>query len=221
MDTIAPAISVARLIPLLGSKRSPLLVDVRRTAAFDADSVCIASAIWRDPFALDDWLKFMPRHRKVVVYCVHGHEISRNAASAMSEAGLKVHFLEGRIDAWKAAGGPTIRKNVLPNIPSGVSKPSKWITRARPKIDRIACPWLVRRFIDPMAEFIYAPAEEVQDGAFQHSAIPYDVPGVSFSHRGDRCSFDSLIEDFQINDPALAALAVIVRTPVERADWIV
>ena len=214
MDTIALGISATQLIPLLGSKRAPLLVDVRRAAAFEADSVVIASAIWRDPFAVGDWLKFMPRHRDIVVYCVHGHEISKNTCSAMrgtGNAGLSVRFLEGGIEAWKDAGGPTIRKGVVPGIPSAVNVPSKWITRARPKIDRIACPWMIRRFIDPLAEFIYVPAELVLVSAPQHAAIPYDVSGVQFSHRGDRCSFDALIEDFQIDDPALGALAAIVR----------
>lgn len=211
MDTIAPGISATQLIPLLGSKRAPLLVDVRRTAAFEADSVVIASAVWRDPFALDDWLKFMPRHRELVVYCVHGHEISKNTCSAIRGAGLSARILEGGIEAWKVAGGSTIRRDAAQGIPSAVNKPSKWITRARPKIDRIACPWLIRRFIDPMAEFIYVAPGEVLAGAQQQAAVPYDVPGVRFSHRGDRCSFDALLEDFQIKDPALYTMAAIVR----------
>ena len=211
MDTIARGISATQLLTLLGSKRAPLLVDVRRTAAFEADSRVIASAVWRDPFSLDEWLKFMPRHRDIVVYCVHGHEISKNTCAAMRGAGLNARFLEGGIDTWNLAGGPTIKRGVVPEIPSVVNGPSKWITRARPKIDRIACPWMIRRFIDPFAEFLYVPANEVMAGAQQRAAIPYDVPGVQFSHRGDRCSFDALIEDFQISDPALDDLAIVVR----------
>lgn len=211
MDTIAPGISAVKLISLIGSRFSPLLIDVRREAAFNADSVIAASAIWRGPFAVSDWIKFMPRHRDLVVYCVHGHEISKNTCAALRSAGLSARYLEGGIEAWNQSGGPTIRKDAAPGIPSAANCPSKWITRARPKIDRIACPWLIRRFIDPLAEFIYVPADEVLACAQQQSAIPYDVPDVQFSHRGDRCSFDALIEDFQINDPALAALAVIVR----------
>jgi hypothetical protein len=89
--------------------------------------------------------------------------------------------------------------------------PSRWITRERPKIDRIACPWLIRRFVDPAAQFLYVPADRVQDAAQRERAIPYDVPGVRFSHRGERCSFDAFVEDFGLADEALAALAVIVR----------
>ena len=87
----------------------------------------------------------------------------------------------------------------------------KWVTRERPKIDRIACPWLIRRFIDPRAEFLYVPSAEVRAVAKARQAIPYDVPDVQFSHRGELCSFDAFIADFAIDDPALAELALIVR----------
>ena len=88
---------------------------------------------------------------------------------------------------------------------------SKWVTRERPKIDRIACPWLIRRYIDPRAQFLYVPAAEVRTVAQAQQAIPYDVPEVQFSHRGDLCSFDAFLEDFELDDPALAELARIVR----------
>jgi len=88
---------------------------------------------------------------------------------------------------------------------------SKWVTRQRPKIDRIACPWLIRRFIDPNAEFLYVPSAEVGAVAKAQQAIPYDVPDVQFAHRGERCSFDALLADFAIDDPVLADLALIVR----------
>jgi hypothetical protein len=88
---------------------------------------------------------------------------------------------------------------------------SKWVTRERPKIDRIACPWLIRRFIDSRAEFLYAPATEVLRVAKAEQAIPYDVPDVQFSHRGELCTFDAFLADFALADPALADLALIVR----------
>lgn len=86
-----------------------------------------------------------------------------------------------------------------------------WITRERPKIDRIACPWLIRRFIDPEAEIIYVPFPEVTAKAEQLNAIPFDVPNVKFTHYGDRCTFDALIEEYKIKDPAVLAMAPIVR----------
>jgi hypothetical protein len=88
---------------------------------------------------------------------------------------------------------------------------SRWVTRERPKIDRIACPWLIRRFIDARAEFLYVPAAQVLAVAKARQAIPYDVPDVQFSHRGALCSFDAFLADFALDDPALAELARIVR----------
>jgi len=87
----------------------------------------------------------------------------------------------------------------------------KWITRERPKIDRIACPWLVARFVDKSPEFLYVPGGEVMRLAAETGAIPYDVPGVELGHRGDRCSFDAFIDKYKLDDAALDKLALIVR----------
>ena len=87
----------------------------------------------------------------------------------------------------------------------------KWITRERPKIDRIACPWLITRFIDPDAEFLYVPASDVLRVATETGATPYDIPGVEMTHVGERCSFDAFIARHALHDPALQQLATIVR----------
>jgi hypothetical protein len=87
----------------------------------------------------------------------------------------------------------------------------KWVTRARPKVDRIACPWLVVRFIDKTPEFLYVPADQVQDVARHTGAIPYDVPGVELGHVGEFCSFDAFLKKYELRDRALARLATIVR----------
>ncbi len=87
----------------------------------------------------------------------------------------------------------------------------KWITRERPKIDRIACPWLVTRFVDKSPEFLYVPGGDVLRVAQETGAIPYDVPDVELGHHGDRCSFDAFIGKYQLDDPALGKLALIVR----------
>ena len=108
---------------------------------------------------------------------------------------------------WKKDELPTIRRRPDWRVPGG----SRWITRERPKIDRIACPWLIRRFIDPLAAFDYVPAPKVLDEARSRSAVPYDLPGAVVTHRGERCSFDALVEDFDLHDPALDRLATIVR----------
>lgn len=87
----------------------------------------------------------------------------------------------------------------------------KWITRERPKIDRIACPWLVKRFIDPEAEFVFVAADRVKAEAEKIRAIPFDIPGVDLTHDGPRCSFDAFLKRYQLTEPALLVLADIVR----------
>jgi len=87
----------------------------------------------------------------------------------------------------------------------------KWVTRARPKVDRVACPWLIKRFVDPRAEFLYVPPEQVMAVAERDGAIPYDVPGVELGHHGAECSFDAIIQKYQLTDPGLQRLALIVR----------
>ncbi|MEK6627665.1 MAG: chromate resistance protein ChrB domain-containing protein [Bdellovibrionota bacterium] len=87
----------------------------------------------------------------------------------------------------------------------------KWVTRERPKIDRVACPWLIQRFIDKEAEFLYVPSQEVMRTAKEANAIPYDVPKVELTHEGPLCSFDAFIKKYKLKDPALEHLAEIVR----------
>jgi hypothetical protein len=87
----------------------------------------------------------------------------------------------------------------------------KWVTRARARVDRIACPWLIQRFIDPDAQFLFVPDDQVLPTAEREGAIPFDVPGVELGHHGEQCSFDAFLEKYALSDPALRALAVIVR----------
>jgi hypothetical protein len=87
----------------------------------------------------------------------------------------------------------------------------KWVTRERPKIDRIACPWLIARFIDEKPEFLYVPSDRVLGTAKETGAVPYDIPGVKFSHVGEKCSFDTFLDEYRLEDPALHRLAAIVR----------
>jgi hypothetical protein len=137
------------------------------------------------------------------VYCVHGHEVSQNTAKALLAQGISASFLDGGIEHWRAEDGE------LDTKPKGAS--TRWVTRERPKIDRIACPWLVKRFVDPEAEFLYASPKEVLRAAKEREAVPYDVPDVAFSHDGELCSFDAFLRHYRLTDPALGELAVIVR----------
>src|SRR3970040_2032338 len=87
----------------------------------------------------------------------------------------------------------------------------KWVTRARPKVDRVACPWLIKRFVDPEAEFLYVPGDKVMRGAEKQPAIPFDVPNVELGHHGPECSFDAIIKKYNLTDPALQRLPPVVR----------
>ena len=192
------SITAVELRKSLGSSAPPLVIDVRRNERFRDSTYLIHGALRRDPAALAEWKQSLPRAENMVVYCVHGHEVSQNAARA-----LGAKYLEGGIEAWREAGGEVLKK---PR-----NAPTRWITRERPKIDRIACPWLVRRFIDPEAEFLYVPAAEVRRTAEKETATAYDVADVEFTHVGERCSFDAFIEKFRLRDAALEVLATIVR----------
>lgn len=188
----------------LGDKSPPLVVDVRREAAFQASAEMLGGALRRDPEQLHAWVKSLPTAQNVVVYCVHGHEVSQRAAAALGQAGIPARYLEGGLEGWKEAQGALDRK------PRGSA--TRWVTRERPKIDRIACPWLIARIVDPEAEFLYVPSKEVVRSGKETEAIPYDVPDVHFSHDGDQCSFDAFLKTYRLTgDPALARLAIIVR----------
>jgi len=189
------SLTPAALRQALLSSQPPLVIDVRKTPAFLAATDMMRGALRRDPAAVESWRRTLPAAAQVVVYCVHGHEVSQGVAQA-----LGARYLEGGIEHWD---GERMAK------PAGA--PTRWVTRERPKVDRIACPWLIRRFIDPAAEFLYVAAAEVTRVAKERSAIAYDVPEVEFSHVGGRCSFDAFLYRYRLADPALQELALIVR----------
>jgi hypothetical protein len=134
---------------------------------------------------------------------VHGHEVSQNVAAALREAGINARYLEGGLEeGWRGHGALD---------PKSADATTRWVTRERPKIDRIACPWLVSRFVDFDAEFLYVPAPDVRTVAGTADAVPYDIPDVAFSHEGALCSFDAFLLHYRLGDPALQRLAGIVR----------
>jgi len=204
MDGPKPApISAQDLYSSIGTVVVPVVIDVRREAAFAADNRMIVGAIRRNPDEIQEWRHDLLPGR-VVVYCVHGQEASQDAASALNATGIDARYLEHGIAGWA--------EHRLPMRNKRDPEPRSWVTRERPKIDRIACPWLVRRFIDPEAQFLFAPTERVFSVAAETGATPYDIPGAEpFSHDGELCSFDAFLKVYGIEDPALDALALIVR----------
>ncbi len=195
-------ISVTELFDRVGTADAPLLFDVRRRPVFDSDDRVIPGARWRDHRETAAWAAEAPGGAEVVVYCVHGHNVSQMATARLRAQGIDARWLAGGIEAWRAAGAPTVGR---------VAAPHGWITRERPKVDRIACPWFIRRFVDPTAPILFVAADQVEAVAEESGAVPFDVPGVAFSHDGDRCSFDAFLERFAVDDPALRDVAVIVR----------
>src|SRR5258708_23987239 len=163
----------------------------------------IAGALRRDPEQAGAWANSLPRASSVAVYCVHGREVSQGVATALGEGGIAARYLEGGIEAGKAGDGKLDHKPR--NAATG------WVTREGPKIERLACPWLIARFVDGTAEFHYVPSKEVLKAAKERDAVPYDIPDVHFSHDGELCSFDAFLKHYRLTDPALKELADIVR----------
>ena len=204
MDEGRFSVSAASLYGRIGTAAAPVLIDVRRRPTFDDDEWMIAGAIRRPPDTVAEWGPALPKGRPVVVYCAHGLEIGRDTAASLRGIGLDARYLEGGIADWAERKLP-LRKKVT-------AGEHGWVTRERPKIDRIACPWLIRRFIDPEATFLYVPTEQVFDVARVTGATAYDIPGAEpFSHDGELCSFDLFLRIYGIEDAALDHLAVIVR----------
>jgi rhodanese-related sulfurtransferase len=216
-----PCISPQDLATRIGRRDTPLLIDVRRQARFDESPVMLAGAMRCAPENVAALAAAGPA-REAIVYCVYGHNVSQDAVTALNDAGWRASALSGGIEggqdgvdapadtsAWRATRPPVIRKRGDLGV-TGES-PSRWVTRERPKIDRIACPWLVRRFIDPRAEFFYVPTDRVFDEAKRLGAVAFDIAGASITHAWEKCSFDALLSAFELRTPALDALAKIVR----------
>jgi rhodanese-related sulfurtransferase len=203
MDGGKTSITSSELYSRIGGASAPLLLDVRPLDAVRADGRSIVGAIYRPPEQVPGWIPDLPTGRLAVVYCKTGQEISRIVAAALNAGGIPAAYLEGGFKEWVDKDLPTCR-----HIGAGASG---WVTRERPKIDRIACPWLISRFIDPHTQFIYVPASRVLAVAEETGATPYDVDGVEFSHEHERCAFDTILRIYDIHDPALDRLAAIVR----------
>jgi rhodanese-related sulfurtransferase len=205
----------------LGRIDTALVLDVRRQARFDESPRLLAGAQRCAPEDVAALAASRPAG-EVLVYCVYGHNVSEEAAAVLQAAGWRANTIAGGIEGgqdgedepqavaqWRAQPPLTFAKRADWGVTG--EQPSRWITRERPKIDRIACPWLVRRFIDPRAEFFYAPTAQVLAQAEALHAVAYDIPGAPVSHVGDLCSFDALLLGFDLHDAALDLLATSVR----------
>ena len=201
-------ITPAQLARLIGTPAAPTLVDLRIDEDFDDDPRLIPGAVRHSHTGLDALIP-LAGMGPVVVYCQKGRKISQGGAAVLRAEGLRVESVEGGQFGWRDAGLPMVTAAALP--PRDAQGRTVWVTRHRPKIDRIACPWLIRRFIDPRARFLFVPPQDVGMVAEKFSATPFDVEDVAFSHRGDRCTFDTMIEEFGLSIDPLDHVATIVR----------
>lgn len=201
-------ITPAQLLRLIGTPDCPTLLDVRTDDDFADDPRLIPSAI-RVPFERAD--DFTPENPdgKFVVYCQKGLKISQGFAALLRLRGLKAETLMDGQFGWRDKGLPFVDAAKLPA--PDPSAATVWVTRHRPKIDRIACPWLIRRFVDPRAKFLFVAPSQVLNVAERFGATPFDVEDVFWSHRGEKCTFDTMLAEFGLAIPALDRLALIIR----------
>ncbi|YBV96891.1 sulfurtransferase/chromate resistance protein [Phyllobacteriaceae bacterium JZ32] len=196
-----------KLNRIIGTPNAPLLIDVRINEDFADDPRIIPGSIRRDYRAVEAWRAEVAGPS--ILICQKGQKLSHGVAACLRHEGMASEVLEGGFEAWRAAGGMLVPDGKLP--PRDRRGRTVWVTRARPKIDRIACPWLIRRFIDPFAVFLFVPAGEVPAVADRFNATPFDIEDVFWSHRGELCTFDVMLEEFALTSEPLLHLAAIVR----------
>ncbi len=202
------SLSPEKLFYLVGTPDCPVVVDVRSDDDYAADPRLLPTARRRPGLAAAAWAGDFAGRRAVVV-CERGLKISQGAAAWLRHAGADAISLDGGFQAWRAAGLPLVPPEKLP--PRDAQGRTLWVTRARPKIDRIACPWLIRRFVDPSAVFLFVEAAQVAAVAERFGAVPFDIEGVFWSHRGESCTFDTMVEEWGLATGPLQRLAAIVR----------
>ena len=201
-------ITVAQLSRLVGLPAAPHLIDVRTEEDYAADPRLLPGARRRDHAAIPAWQEEYSGKPAVLV-CQKGLKLSQGAAAWLRLAGIDAQTLEGGFEAWRAAGQLLLNTDKLP--PRDEKGRIVWVTRARPKVDRIACPWLIRRFVDLDAVFLFVSPSEVLPVAERFGATPFDIDGVFWSHRGPTCTFDTMVEEFGLTSGSLLHLATIVR----------
>ena len=201
-------ISVLQLLRLIGTPECPVIVDVSIDADVRTDPFLIPSAFRHSHEDITGLQARVEGHRTVIV-CQGGKKLSQGVAALLRARGVAAEYLCGGNLAWAAQKG-------CPRVPLAalvdrMGVPSLWVTRHRPKIDRIACPWLIRRFVDRDAEFLFVQPSEVAEVAARFGATAFDIEGCYWSHRGEMCTFDTMIAEFGLQTPALDLLAQVVR----------
>ncbi|MDB5633369.1 MAG: sulfurtransferase [Tardiphaga sp.] len=202
------SIAIDKLSRLIGTPHTPALIDVRVAEDFAADPRLIPGSVRRDNQQIAEWAGEF-RGQSVIVICQRGHKLSEGVAAWLRHLGIPAETLDGGYEGWSAAKLPLVPIAKLPAV--DISGRTVWVTRARPKVDRIACPWLIRRFVDPRAVFLFVAPSEVEAVAERFHAAAFDIENVFWSHRGELCTFDVMVEEFGLATPPLLRLATMVR----------
>ena len=201
-------ISQDKLIRLIDTPRCPNLVDVRNEEDFAADPRLIPGSVRRPHSRVGDWEPAL-HGQNVIAICHQGHKLSEGVAAWLRHSGTPAEVLVGGFLAWAEAG--------LHAVPDAAIQPrdeqgrTVWVTRSRPKVDRLVCPWLIRRFVDPKSVFLFVTPAEVEGVAERFAAVPIDTESAFLSHRCDLCTFDIMLAEFALSCEPLDRLATIVR----------
>lgn len=196
-----------KLNRIIGTPTAPTIIDVRDDEDFSADPRLIPGSVRRDYRKVAEWADDFSGPS--VVLCQKGQKLAHGVAAHLRALGKPAEVLEGGFEAWRASSAALVPQDKLP--PRDDRGRTVWVTRSRPKIDRIACPWLIRRFVDPSAVFLFVPAAEVAGVADRFNATPFDIEEATWSHRGELCTFDIMVEEFGLGTAPLLRLAAIVR----------
>jgi rhodanese-related sulfurtransferase len=209
---LSPSFSISPkdLWNAIATRSAPQVIDVRRRDAYEQSAQLLPSAIRRDAAKTGQWTSDLDPARPIAIACKAGHEMSQSAVAQLRADGIDARVMEGGYEGWAKAGLPFVAKVELERF--APRRPSVWVTRRRPKIDRIACPWLIRRFLDPHARILFVDPDEVVNVARESGGVPFDIKDIELSHVGERCSFDTMLRIFGLEgEPSLARLALIVR----------
>ncbi|MEM7072747.1 MAG: sulfurtransferase/chromate resistance protein [Pseudomonadota bacterium] len=201
-------ITTPQLYRLIGTPDCPLIFDVRTNEDFDDDPRLIPGArrhAWTDIEGLAERCT----SPGVIVYCQKGLKISQGCVALLRNRGISAEWLGGGQFAWRDARLPLVPNAAIPALDA--QNRTIWVARQRPKIDRIACPWLIRRFVDRNALFLFVQPTEVKAVAARFNATAFDIEGSPWSHRGEFCTFDMMVERFGLSCQPIDRLARIVR----------
>lgn len=200
-------ITPQQLSRLIGTPDCPMIIDVCIDEDFQCDPRLIPSAR-RYQFNKIEELAPELLGKKTIIICHKGLKLSQGAAALLRNHSIACETLEGGIVAWSDAGLPLVPTEKIPTQSNGSTL---WVTRHRPKIDRIACPWLIRRFVDPSAKFLFVAPSQVLNVAEKFNATPFDVEDCFWTHRDEFCTFDTMLKEFNLETAPLLKLATIIR----------